>query len=129
MDTIDKINALLAHQGKTGADMSRDLGFSNSIYSQWNTKKTKPSKRNLPKIAEYLGVTVSELIGENIKAPPVPSIPEDDAPNSSDPVSDLREAVLSKYPSLTQQQLNNIMDFIDFQIAQQEKQDNKKDQP
>ncbi|MBS6365925.1 MAG: helix-turn-helix transcriptional regulator [Clostridiales bacterium] len=67
MDIIDRINELLALKGKTGADMSRALNLSNSIYSQWNTKKTKPSKRTLPLIAEYLDTTVEYLIGQEKK--------------------------------------------------------------
>lgn len=62
MDTIDKINFYLAKSGKTGADLSRALGLSNSIYSQWNTKKTKPRKSKLPVIADFLGVTVEDLL-------------------------------------------------------------------
>lgn len=63
MDTIDSINMYLAKKGATGAEMSRSLGLSNGTYSQWNTRKTKPSKKMLPKIAEYLGVTVDQLLG------------------------------------------------------------------
>lgn len=62
MDVIDRINLCLSQIGKNGAEMSRELGLSNSIYSQWNTKKTKPSKKNLSRIADYLGVTVEYLL-------------------------------------------------------------------
>lgn len=63
MGIIDRINAELTRQGKTGADLSRALGLSNSIYSQWNTGKVKPSKKNLGRIANYLGVSVDYLLG------------------------------------------------------------------
>lgn len=76
MDTIDKINYYLSMQGKTGADLSRALGLSNSVYSQWNTRKTAPRKSKLPAIAEYLGVNVDDLDDntplENIKKSAVP---------------------------------------------------------
>lgn len=62
MDTIDKINFYLAKTGKTGADLSRALGLSNSIYSQWNTRKTRPSRARLPAIAAYLQVTVEDIL-------------------------------------------------------------------
>lgn len=71
MDIIDKINALLAANGKTGADMSRDLGFSNSIYSQWNTKKTKPSNKTLTKIAGYFDISVDDLLRPGLITCPV----------------------------------------------------------
>lgn len=79
MDTIDKINFYLAKTGKTGADLSRALGLSNSIYSQWNTKKIKPSKARLPAIASYLHVSVEDIL------------PDGEAPQKSekkDPTTD-----------------------------------------
>lgn len=69
MDTIDKINLLLAKKGMTGADLNRAIGVSSAVYSQWNTRATKPSKKNLAKIAEVLNVEVSELT-EIVEKPP-----------------------------------------------------------
>lgn len=64
MKAIEKINALLLQNGKTGAEMSRDLGLSNSAYSLWNTGATKPSAKNLKRIADYFGVSVVEIIDD-----------------------------------------------------------------
>lgn len=61
MDSIDKINAILYAKGMSGADLERAIGVSNSVYSQWNKKITKPSKKSLKKVADVLGVDVSEL--------------------------------------------------------------------
>lgn len=69
MDAIDKINFYLSKKGKNGADLSRALGLSNSIYSQWNTRKTKPSNVRLPVIAEYLGVSVEDIMPDDVAAP------------------------------------------------------------
>ena len=69
MDAIDKINFYLSKMGKNGADLSRALGLSNSIYSQWNTRKTKPSNVRLPVIAEYLGVSVEDIMPDDVAAP------------------------------------------------------------
>lgn len=68
MDAIDKINFYLSKNGKNGADLSRALGLSNSIYSQWNTRKTKPSNARLPAIAEYLGVSVEDIMPDDVSA-------------------------------------------------------------
>lgn len=65
MTTIDKINRELLRKGKTGAEMSREIGLSNGAYSQWNTEKTNPSKKTLLKVAEYLGVPVETLTAED----------------------------------------------------------------
>lgn len=83
MDTIDKINKLLAENGMTGAELSRQIGVSTGVYSQWNTRKTKPSSRKLKQIAEVFGVNPFELLpdketGEDaVQTAPTP-VSEDD---------------------------------------------------
>ena len=62
MDIIDRINLELSKLGKTGAEMCRELGLSNSIYSQWNTKKSKPSPKTLLRLANYFDVSVEYLL-------------------------------------------------------------------
>ena len=47
--------------------MSRDLGFSNAVFSQWNTGKQVPSTKYIQKIADYFGVSVDYLIGKTDK--------------------------------------------------------------
>ena len=86
MDTIDKINYYLTKSKKTGADLCEFLGVSSGVYSQWNTRRTKPRKSKLPAIAEYLGVSVADLLPdeelvpqEGIKKDP---IPKDEAEDS-----------------------------------------------
>ena len=69
MYDIDKINFYLSKKGKNRADLSRALGLSNSIYSQWNTRKTKPSNARLPAISEYLGVSVEGIMPYDVAAP------------------------------------------------------------
>lgn len=73
MDTIDRINAVLKERGLTGADLSRKIGLSTAVYSQWNTRKTKPSNKNLVRVAEALEVPVSALTGERKEEPSVSS--------------------------------------------------------
>lgn len=76
MSKIANINAYLQECGKTGADLAKAIGLSNSVYSQWNTGKNDVSNRNLPKIAAYftsqLGrtITVSDLLAEHPTAEP-----------------------------------------------------------
>lgn len=93
MDTIDKINYYLTKNKRTGADLCEFLGVSSGVYSQWNTRRTKPRKSKLPAIAEYLGVSVADLLPdeelvpqEGIKKDP---IPKDEAEDSE--TAELRE--------------------------------------
>lgn len=91
MDTIDKINYYLTKNKRTGADLCEFLGVSSGVYSQWNTRRTKPRKSKLPAIAEYLGVSVADLLPDEdpsagIKKDP---IPKDGAEDSE--TAELRE--------------------------------------
>ena len=79
MDTNDKIKYYLGKQGKTGADLSRALGLSNSIYSQWNKKKTKPKTSKLSVIAEYLGVSVADILPDDEEV--LPKAKKESAPD------------------------------------------------
>lgn len=69
MDTIDKINYYLTKNKKTGADLCEFLGVSSGVYSQWNTRRTKPRKSKLPSIAEYLAVSVADLLPDEELVP------------------------------------------------------------
>lgn len=97
MDTIDKINYYLVKQGKTGADLSRALGLSNSIYSQWNKKKTNPKRSKLSVIAEYLGVSVEDILPDDEEV--LPKAKKESAPDPKtegakwDNDEDFKEAV------------------------------------
>lgn len=64
MDSIAKINRILAERGMSGADLENLIGVSHSVYSQWNTRKTKPSPKSLAKVSEALGVPVSEIMDD-----------------------------------------------------------------
>lgn len=91
MDTIDKINYYLTKSKKTGADLCEFLGASSGVYSQWNTRRTKPRKGKLPAIAEFLGVSVADLLPDKdpsagIKKDPSP---KDEAEDSE--TAELRE--------------------------------------
>lgn len=59
---IQNINSFLEECGKTGADMSRDLGLSNATYSNWNLYKTNVSKKYFPLIADWLSKQLSRKI-------------------------------------------------------------------
>ena len=65
MKSIDKINMILMQKGMSGAEMSTKAGFSNSVYSQWNTGKTKPGKKSLVKAAAALEVNVENIMDDD----------------------------------------------------------------
>lgn len=111
MDTIDKINYYLTKSKKTGADLCEFLGVSSGVYSQWNTRRTKPRKSKLPAIAEYLGVSVADLLPdeelvpqEGIKKDP---IPKDEAVGSA------KQKLLDALDGLSDSQLEKLIGIIE----------------
>lgn len=108
MDTIDKINYYLTKSKKTGADLCEFLGASSGVYSQWNTRRTKPRKSKLPAIAEFLGVSVADLLPDKepsagIKKDP---IPKDGA------VSQEKQQLLDMIDGLSDEQCRKLAGFI-----------------
>ena len=112
MDAIDKINFYLSKKGKNGADLSRALGLSNSIYSQWNTRKTKPSNARLPAIAEYLGVSVEDIMPDDVAAPAA----SEGAKKPPDPEieggSQAKKALMDALNDLTDEQCEKLLPII-----------------
>lgn len=108
MDTIDKINYYLTKNKKTGADLCEFLGVSSGVYSQWNTRRTKPRKSKLPAVAEYLGVSVADLLPDDdpsagIKKDP---IPKDEA------VSQEKQQLIDMIDGLSDEQCRKLAGFI-----------------
>lgn len=109
MDTIDKINYYLAKNKKAGADLCEFLGISSGVYSQWNTRRTKPRKSKLPAIAEYLGVSVSDLLPDEepsagIKKDP---IPKDEVEGSA------KQKLLNALDGLSDSQIEKLIGIIE----------------
>ena len=100
MESIDKINIILAQKGMSGADLERKIGVSNSVYSQWNTKTTKPSNKSLLKVAKALEVDVSEITSDKAKKEKPASLNENGQTDSNiqkllDSVSDFSESEMA----------------------------------
>lgn len=76
MKSIDKINMILLQKGISGAELSVNAGLSNSAYSQWNTEKTKPSKKRSPfggfsRFGDYLSsLEARRLISWRVRSSP-----------------------------------------------------------
>lgn len=85
MDTIDRILELLGKKGVSGAEMSRACGFSNAVFSQWKNRKQNPSATKIAKMAEYFGVSVDYLLGNEEK----PAAPKDDEPEVKETLTDM----------------------------------------
>lgn len=108
MEPIDRINHMLALRGMTGAELTRSLGLSTAVYSQWNTKATKPSKKNLLRVAECLGVSLEYLLYGN---------EDEKKPVQTDELSKKKQAILDEAATMNEAQLDRLLQLI--KIAKQ----------
>jgi len=65
VDIFDKIFTLLSEKNITAAKMSKDIGISSGLISQWEKGLQKPSFNVVFKIADYLGVSIDYLLGRS----------------------------------------------------------------
>lgn len=116
MRTIDKINYYLRIIGKNGADLSRALGLSNSIYSQWNTGKSKPSPQKLPAIAEFLGVSVADILPDDEEV--LPKAKKESAPDpKTEGVSPTVQELFDFIDTATDAELNELLRYAQFLMS------------
>ena len=109
MDTIDKINYYLTKNKRTGADLCEFLGVSSGVYSQWNTRRTKPRKSKLPAIAEYLGVSVADLLPDE---DPSTGIKKDHIPKD-EVVGSAKQKLLDALDGLSDSQIEKLIGIIE----------------
>lgn len=109
MDTIDKINYYLTKNKRTGADLCEFLGVSSGVYSQWNTRRTKPRKSKLPAIAEYLGVSVADLLPDE---DPSTGIKKDPIPKD-EVVGSAKQKLLDALDGLSDSQIEKLIGIIE----------------
>ena len=113
---IRRIEIRLAEIGMTKQEFYEKSGISSGSFSQWNTRRTKPRKSKLPAIAEYLGVSVADLLPdeelvpqEGIKKDP---IPKDEA------VSPAAQEILDFLDSASGEELADVIKYIRYLKSQ-----------
>ena len=72
----ERYEKLLSEKGITSYQVSKATGVSQQILSFWKKNRSKPSYRNLKKIADYLNVDIDYLIGDSSKRVVKPEIKE-----------------------------------------------------
>ncbi len=98
--SYDNYLKVLNRLGLTNYRVSKDTGVSQSVFSKWKSGFGVPGTSSLQKIAEYLGVSVDYLLGNEA---------ED---GDSAPVSSTRKFVLDQVNSATDKELKDISKYI-----------------
>lgn len=119
---VTRINMLLAERGISKKDFYKDCEITSASYSLWNTGKTQPRMKNLQRIAEYLGVTVADLLPDGAV------IPEEDAKKETpDPTIEGKRSTVSSFirESTDASVLLDIMNEVAQKLKELEKKNGK----
>lgn len=65
MAILDNILALLKEQNKKQIELTSYLGLSKNVFTEWKSNRANSYMKYLPQIAEFFGVSVDYLLGNN----------------------------------------------------------------
>jgi len=69
LSTIDTILVILKNKNLKQKDLTDYLGITKNAFTDWKSGRIESWKKYLPQIAEFLGVTVDELLGAPVPMP------------------------------------------------------------
>lgn len=66
---LSQIDTICRKKGIKKADLYNGVGITSAAVSQWRTGKTTPASTSIENLANFLGVPMSDLIGEKKEKP------------------------------------------------------------
>lgn len=105
MDTRDRIFELLDAQGMEQKAFAESVGVSEVIVTNWRKGRSKSYKAYLVQIAQVLGTTTADLLGEKQQSSP---------PSEED-------GLLTDYKALTAQNQEKAREYLALLLASQDK--------
>lgn len=108
---VARINALLAAKGIPKQQFYKDCSITSASYSLWNAGKTNPSMKNLKIIAEYLGVSVADLLPDE-ELVPQEVIKKDPIPKDG-AVGSAKQKLLDALDGLSDSQIEKLIGIIE----------------
>lgn len=100
---------IMQKRNKTQSDLVKDLSFRQATVSDWLNGKKYPRMDKVEKLANYLGVSINELLMQSVFEPPVPAIQ----------LTDQEKSMIKKYRQLNADGKLVIDNQIDFMLYQQ----------
>ena len=67
MGDINRLKLVLVEQKRTSKWLAEQLGVNPSTVSKWCTNTSQPPLETLIKIAQYLGVTIQDLLRDTVQ--------------------------------------------------------------
>ena len=92
---------IMQKRNKTQSDLVKDLSFRQATVSDWLNGKKYPRMDNVEKLANYLGVSINELLMQSVSEPPIPEIQ----------LTDQEKSMIKKYRQLNTDGKNRV-DYV-----------------
>ena len=109
---------IMQKRNKTQSDLVKDLSFRQATVSDWLNGKKYPRMDKVEKLANYLGVSINELLMQSVYEPPIPEIQ----------LTDQEKSMIKKYRQLNADGKLVIDNQIDFMLYKQEQSAEKEEQ-
>lgn len=109
---------IMQKRNKTQSDLVKDLSFRQATVSDWLNGKKYPRMDKVEKLANYLGVSINELLMQSVSEPPIPEIL----------LTDQEKSMIKKYRQLNADGKLVIDNQIDFMLYKQEQSAEKEEQ-
>lgn len=109
---------IMQKRNKTQSDLVKDLSFRQATVSDWLNGKKYPRMDKVEKLANYLGVSINELLMQSVSEPPVPTIQ----------LTVQEKSMIKKYRQLNADGKLVIDNQIDFMLYKQEQSAEKEEQ-
>lgn len=109
---------IMQKRNKTQSDLVKDLSFRQATVSDWLNGKKYPRMDKVEKLANYLGVSINELLMQSVFEPPVPAIQ----------LTAQEKSMIKKYRQLNADGKLVIDNQIDFMLYKQEQSAEKEEQ-
>ena len=109
---------IMQKRKKTQSDLVKDLSFRQATVSDWLNGKKYPRMDKVEKLANYLGVSINELLMQSVSEQPVPTIQ----------LTAQEKSMIKKYRQLNADGKLVIDNQIDFMLYKQEQSAEKEEQ-
>ncbi len=102
MAFAQNLNHLMQVKGLTNYQLSKDLDVHATSITNWLSDNSKPIKRMQVRLADYFGITIDELMGDEL---PEPGIKKEPAPNFEGELTETQREAMELVKSMSDDQL------------------------
>lgn len=106
LDTLHIIMSLLKQQQKTQKDLTDFLGIQKNAFSNWKSGNNTSYMKYLPRIADYLNVSVNYLLGKEEKT-------------LDEQLEGVEFALWGEVKEMTDGQKQDVLDYIRFKKSKE----------